>query len=166
MARIGFMPSRTSVEVRDPDGDVGTIPAATEGAAGVMTAQHVRLLEEVATWRRQQAEVVTPAMTIIERPTPDLSRFATREELRALAPQPPDLQEIAAAVRALVVADHVPAPAVLDQGSGEIVDQTAREVLSGVVEAYRALDARLQAVEQIIAHLRTVAAEQTRRAAA
>lgn len=48
MAEIGFMPTRTSVLVRDPDGDAGTIPAATRGSAGVMTAHQARALQEVA----------------------------------------------------------------------------------------------------------------------
>ena len=45
MASIGFLPTASTVEVREPDGDGGTIPAATARAAGVMTARHVRVLE-------------------------------------------------------------------------------------------------------------------------
>jgi hypothetical protein len=46
MALIGFMPTATTVEVREPDGDGGTIPGATPRAAGVMTAQQARMLDE------------------------------------------------------------------------------------------------------------------------
>ena len=50
MASIGIIPTKSTIELREPDGDAGTIPGATAAAAGVMTAQQVRQLEEV--WGR------------------------------------------------------------------------------------------------------------------
>lgn len=63
MGKIGVLPTKTSIELRDPDGDAGTIPAATTSAAGVMSAQHVRMLEEVYSAIRSGGviEIITPS---------------------------------------------------------------------------------------------------------
>ncbi len=63
MAAIGVLPTKTCVELKEPDGDKGTIPGATASAAGVMTAQHVRMLEEVyhAVRSNGVVEIITPA---------------------------------------------------------------------------------------------------------
>ena len=67
MASIGVLPTKTSVELREPDGDKGTIPAATSASAGVMTAAQVKMLETVFQWHQTVAggggviEIITPA---------------------------------------------------------------------------------------------------------
>lgn len=48
---IGVQPSTTSLVLSDGGGQNGTIPAATERAAGCMTAQMVRDLEALKLWR-------------------------------------------------------------------------------------------------------------------
>lgn len=67
MASIGVLPTKTSVELREPDGDKGTIPAATSASAGVMTAAQVKMLETVFQWHQTiqsgggVIEIITPA---------------------------------------------------------------------------------------------------------
>ena len=53
MVQLGVLPTKTTIELREPDGDAGTIPAATEASAGVMTAAHVKMLMEVYLLIRQ-----------------------------------------------------------------------------------------------------------------
>ena len=81
MARIGVIPTKTSLELREPDGDAGTLPAASESSAGVMTARHVQMLEEVY----GAVKAGGGATIIMERSAPvariDTSEFVRRTEL-------------------------------------------------------------------------------------
>jgi len=84
----GALPTRTSVVVTDTRGDQATIPAATETAAGVMTAEQVRQLE--ALWRVHQTQAGPTVIIEPSRPDPNL---VTREQLvKALQAMPaPDV---------------------------------------------------------------------------
>lgn len=163
MARINFIPSQTGVEVREPDGDVGSFPAASPKSAGVMTAQHVRMLDEVFQWFRTHAGDSAPV--VIERHA-DMSQYPTRTEVKALlqampraldmGPQVQALrgelmalhQEMAGAAKGLLAAPPV---------STDVVDQTARAVLDTVLVQFESLDQRLRHVEGVIDALRMVA---------
>lgn len=81
MAEIGFMPTRTSVLVRDPDGDAGTIPPATRGSAGVMTAGMARALQEVA--GKMGVAVEMPATV----EAPDVPSIARPAAVQPTAPE-------------------------------------------------------------------------------
>ena len=64
---MGFIPTKTSVQARGPEGPQGDIPGATRASAGVMTADQVRMLETVFQWHQTVAggggviEIITPA---------------------------------------------------------------------------------------------------------
>lgn len=49
MADIGVQPTKTAVRVTSSNGDHGTIPAATPSAAGCMTAEQAKQLDELYT---------------------------------------------------------------------------------------------------------------------
>lgn len=171
MARIGFIPNKTSMEVREPDGDTGQIPAATETAAGIMTARHVQMLEEVYAAMRSQCG---SAPMIIERPWPDTSQFLTKLEARQLLQQIPRAMDMAPEVMAL----RSQVAELYDQISGTsrqllaapdtsaaTVDATARQVLEGVISGMDGIEQRLRSVEQVITVLRHVADAKAERVA-
>ncbi len=63
---MGCIPTKTSVELRGPEGSIGSIPAASEASAGVMTAEHVKMLQAIYTWHQTEkssgvVEIITPA---------------------------------------------------------------------------------------------------------
>jgi hypothetical protein len=66
---MGFIPTKTSVQARGPEGPQGDIPGATAGSAGVMTADQVRMLETVFQWHQTMqggggvVEIIRPAPT-------------------------------------------------------------------------------------------------------
>lgn len=170
MARIGFIPTKTGMEVREPDGDTGQIPAASASAAGIMTAQHVQMLEEVYASLRSNGG---GGPVIIERPA-DTSQFLTKIEARQLLQQMPRALDVTPEVRALrtQVAD------LYDQISGSsrqllanpetpaaTIDVTARTVLEGVISGMDGIEQRLRAVEQVITVLRHVADAKAEKAA-
>lgn len=171
MARIGFVPNKTSMEVREPDGDTGQIPAATEVAAGIMTARHVQMLEEVYAALRSQGG---GAPMIIERPSADTSQFLTKLEARQLLQQIPRTLDMGPEVRAL----RSQVAELYDQLSGSsrqllaapdapaaTVDATARQVLDGVISGMDGIEQRLRSVEQVISVLRHVADAKAERVA-
>jgi len=82
--RIGFTPTATSVEVREPDGDVGIIPAATSRSAGVMTARHAQALEMIERQLAIPGGIAAPANN--DAPAlPPPRREATSGELHAVS---------------------------------------------------------------------------------
>ena len=172
MARIGILPTSTAVEIREPDGDVGAIPGATARSAGVMTAQHVRMLDEVFTWFRTHAGDGAPV--VIERHA-DMSQYPTRMEVKALVQAMPRALDMGPQVQALrgeLMALHqemagaakglLAAPAT----STDVVDQTARAVLDTVLAQFESLDGRLRHVESVIDTLRMMAEIKGQEAAA
>lgn len=170
MATIGFLPTKTTMQVREPDGDGGTIPAATRSAAGVMTAQHVEWLESL--WRRSETSGAGVPV-IIERPV-DTSQFLTRPEARQLLQQIPRMIDVTPDVRALqnqVVSLHerlseseATRLMLAPPTQGEAVDTRARRVLDGILSGMEQIDLRLQAVEQAIETLRSFATANDRAA--
>lgn len=163
MARIGVLPSKTSVELRQPDGAIDTLPAASSASAGVMTAQHVKMLEEVFTWFQTRAGDSAPV--IIER-SADMSQYPTKLELKAmLQAMPraldmgPDVSRLRGELMALqseiieAAKRALPAPS----ASTDVVDQTARTVMYETITLYESMDQRLRAVESVIDTLRSVA---------
>lgn len=163
MASIGFLPTGKTVEVRDPDGDAGTIPSATARSAGVMTAQHVQMLEEIFTWFLTNAGSGAPV--VIER-SADMSQYLTKLEARQLLtaiPRAMDMTPEIQRLRGEVMALHdqigsqsmalLPSP----ERPGEVVDQTARTVLESVITQFESLDRRLRYIEATFDGLRAVA---------
>lgn len=164
MGRISFIPSKQSVEVREPDGDVGVMPGATAAAAGVMTADYVRRLEEIESRLSQGAGA---APVIIERgAAPDMSQYMTKSEVRALLvamQKPIDMTPEVSALRGEVAALH----AQLQHGAqkmlaapaqaGEVVDERARAILDGALAGFESLDQRLRAVEAVFDRLSVIA---------
>lgn len=117
MAKIGVIPTKTSIELREPDGDAGTLPAATESAAGVMTAQHVRMLSEVWSSYRggsQQIVIETPAAHV------DTSQFLTRSEATQL------LADVQRRIPPPVPLKVIPAPSAMDQQVAALREAVAR----------------------------------------
>ena len=90
MAQLGILPTKTTVELREPDGDAGTIPAATEASAGVMTAGHVKMLREVYQRVQQNGDNIT-ALTL-PGTVPDLTQYVTRSEVQQVLSRLPALQ--------------------------------------------------------------------------
>lgn len=175
MADIGVIPTRTSIQLREPDGDAGTIPAATPSAAGCMTADQAKQLIELWQWHR--AHVGGGNAVIIEQAA-DTSNFVDRLELKAMLQKlpaamdsTPQIQALRAQVDSLSrrLTDEaraaLPAPS---DGQGPAVDQTARNVLDVVLTSYEALELRVRDLETIIARLTAIAetkAEEAARAA-
>jgi hypothetical protein len=175
VASIGFIPTKTSIEVREPDGDAGTIPASTPSNAGCMTAEQAKQLLELWQWHR--THVGTGAPVIIEHAV-DTSDFVNRLELKAMIQQLPralDATPQITALRARIddlsqrlnseARSALPAPA---DGSIKAVDEAARNVLDVVLVQYEALDERVRRLEGIIETLKQVAeakAEEAARAA-
>lgn len=172
MARIGVLPTKTSIELREPDGDVGTIPAASEASAGVMTARHVQMLEQV--YARLQGGDFASAPMVIERPM-DMSQYATKLEVKQLLttamPKVLDMTPQIQALRGELMAlqseasgqarQMLAAPTV----STDAVDQTARVVLDNLLAAYEGLDARVRQIEVVMDTLRTIAEVKAQEAA-
>lgn len=75
MADIGAIPTKTTVRITSTTGDFGTISAATESAAGVMTANHVKSLNQVLAWGMLNG--LAPAEPA------DTSNLARRDEVAA-----------------------------------------------------------------------------------
>jgi hypothetical protein len=155
MARIGVIPTKETVQLREPDGDAGTIPAATESAAGVMTAQQVRMLRDV--YGRMQGDSAAPV--VIERAA-DTSHLVTRDEVQALVqaiPRSLDMTPTLAALRSEIesvrreATDNTQRLLSAPQSSPtEIVDPVARQVMDGVIAGLERLDARLREVERFV----------------
>lgn len=156
MSSIGFIPSKTSVQVREPDGDSGTIPGASRASAGVMTAQQCAMLEEVFQWFQTQSGSGAPV--IIERAA-DTSRFPTREEVRQLMQAAlPRLADATPEVRALrQQVEHLtqnmqqsrglPSP---ETGNSSATDTVAREVIETVIVQMESMDQRLRRIESVL----------------
>lgn len=166
MSSIGFIPTKTAILVREPDGDAGTIPAATEAAAGVMTARHVQMLEEVYQMMHQNSSAV-----VIERPA-DTSQFLTKLEAKALIQQLPKVMETPPEVRALRLQLDELHDKVLSAGrmalgapeaqQGSPVDAVARQILEGVISGMEAIDNRLSRVESVLETITQVAERKAR----
>jgi hypothetical protein len=111
MANLGFIPTKTTVEVREPDGDSGTIPGAVRSSAGVMTAAHVAMLEEVYQWHLAEKAGAGAALSVPQA-APDLSQYVTRHEVQqvlarlpvAPQPSPQGVIDVTPRVRALETA--------------------------------------------------------------
>lgn len=164
MARIGIVPKQTCIEIREPDGDTGEIPGATLKSAGVMTAQHVRMLEEVFRWFQTSGS--TGAPMIIERPGPDMSQYPTKLEVKALLTAMPKMMDMSPQINALrgeLLALQSEAAGQSRQllmappVSTDAVDQTARVVLDQIIAGYEALDHRVRQIEAVMDTLRAVA---------
>lgn len=164
MATIGVIPTKTSIELRDPDGDAGTLPAATESAAGVMTAQHVKMLEEA--WRayRQGGSTVI----VGQRAVPvDTSHFMTRDDVLRLVGEavvdtvphatPQSLahlatrDEVAALARAV---DEIPA---LPNVANEQLLQRLVTMIDAANQRTDALEARFEGLVTTVEHILRVA---------
>lgn len=184
MGKIGFLPTRTSVQVREPDGDVGDIPAATAGAAGVMTAQHVQMLDELMRWYQTAKAAAAPV--VIERSDPnvsfqvqalrqaleamqrdhatplqiDTSQFLTKLEARqllsGLARPVADMTPEVQALRAEIASLRA-LPSIPQGQASEVVDLRVRAVVEQVLDQFDALDRRLSSVESTINALRQIA---------
>lgn len=174
MADLGAIPMKTCVEVTTTDGQNGTIPGATATAAGVMTAEHVKMLDELWKVHRTKASQGSSPVVVHQRaPEIDTSQFATRMELdQALASIPrhaPDLSAPMQALRQRVESlarqvSDMPAqaeapPVVVHQegADGEVVDRRAREILQGVIRGMADVDDRVGDIERKIATLKLVA---------
>lgn len=184
MAAIGFLPTKTSVQVREPDGDCGDIPAASAAAAGVMTARHVQMLEELMRWYQTaqgggapvviersdpnvtfQVQALRQALEAMQRghATPlqiDTSQFLTKLEARQLligAARP--IVDVTPEVQAIKaeIATLKALPAQAAQDTGPAVDQVARNVLEQMLEQYEHLDRRVASLESTINALRQIA---------
>lgn len=142
MAKIGVLPTKTSIELREPDGDAGTLPAATESAAGVMTAQHVKMLSEVwASYRGGSQPIVIEA----EAPPVDTSQFVTRAEAAHL------MSEVQRRIPPPVPLNVVSAPSAVDQQVAalrEAVSKMQREVQSS------------SALDDVMAHIERLTHDQ------
>lgn len=98
MADIGAIPTKTTVRITSTTGDFGTIPAATEASAGVMTAHHVKSLNQVLAWGMLNG--LAPAEPA------DTSNLVRREEvaaaIRVVAEQhAPQIEKLTAEIAAL-----------------------------------------------------------------
>jgi len=164
MARIGVLPTKTSVELREPDGDAGTIPGATPSNAGVMTARQAQMLEDV--WSRLQGGADFSAPVIIERPSADMSQYATKLEVKALLQAIPKAFDMAPQIQAVrgelmalrgEMTGHAAPVALPATSGGDVVDQTARRVLEQVIGQFEVLDGRLRQVEAVADTLRMLA---------
>lgn len=163
MGLIGFIPTKTTIAVREPDGDGGTIPAATEAAAGVMTAEQCKRLNEVWSWHQASS---SDAPVVIER-SADTSQFLTRIEARQLLsqfqrPTPTDANREIAQLRAQVqeISGQVTRDAqslMVASPAVDVEDARARQVLEAVIAQFEALDHRVSRLENIINTLGSVA---------
>lgn len=162
MPDIGVIPTRTSIQLREPDGDAGTIPAATPSSAGCMTADQARQLQELYQWHR------THAGTGIETHA-DTSNYVDRLELRAMLQQLPRALDTTPQITALrsqveslsrMIGDEsralLPPPQSTLQ-STDPVDRTARGILEAVITNFEALEQRVRVVEHVIDTLKAVA---------
>lgn len=141
MAKIGVLPTKTSIELREPDGDAGTLPAATESAAGVMTAQHVKMLAEVwASYRGGAQPIVIEAAA----PPVDTSQFVTRAEAAHL------MSEVQRRIPPPVPLKVVSAPSAVDQQVAALREAVARMQAAPVDEAMAARIERLERDHQAI----------------
>lgn len=139
MAKIGVLPTKTSIELREPDGDAGTLPAATESAAGVMTAQHVKMLAEVwASYRGGAQPIVIEAAA----PPVDTSQFVTRAEAAHL------MSEVQRRIPPPVPLKVVSAPSAVDQQVAALREAVARMQAAPVDEAMAARIERLERDQQ------------------
>lgn len=139
MAKIGVLPTKTSIELREPDGDAGTLPAATESAAGVMTAQHVKMLAEVwASYRGGAQPIVIEAAA----PPVDTSQFVTRAEAAHL------MSEVQRRIPPPVPLKVVSAPSAVDQQVAALREAVARMQAAPVDEAMAARIERMERDQQ------------------
>lgn len=141
MAKIGVIPTKTSIELRESDGDAGTLPAATESAAGVMTAQHVRMLSEVWSSYRggsQQIVIETPAALV------DTSQFVTRSEATQL------LAEVQRRIPPPLPLKVIPAPSAMDQQVAALREAVARMQQDSLANDAMARVERLERDQQAI----------------
>ena len=151
----GVLPSKNSLRLSLPNGDHGTVQAATPSAAGCMTADHVQRLE--ALWQAHQTQT---GAIVIERPAAsvDVSQMVTREQLKGILgaiPRTIDARAVVqplaaeiADIRAQMLALPAPTP---DAGP-------VSGVVAQVIEQVSIMDERLRAVEQVIDAIRQVAA--------
>lgn len=159
MARIGFVPSRTSIEVREPDGDTGVLPGATEASAGVMTAEQVRRLNEMYALMKTMSG---GAPVIIER-SADTTDFPTREEVRALVmsamPRGSDMGPTVVALRGEVVAlrQRLDEARMLPPPGPPPVDTSTRTILDRMIDEFERLDSRLRRVERVTGTIEAMA---------
>lgn len=95
MATIGVMPTATTVQLRDPDGDTGTVPAATPRAAGCMTASHVQRIEAL---EKAVFPASASATNVVSLRAPAAASLAPAAPAPVAAPDPrvDDLQEAVA----------------------------------------------------------------------
>lgn len=77
---LGFLPTKTGVELRGPNGGA-TLPAATAMQAGVMTAEHVKMLERLHTWHRTAATALPGQTVVLEREPEPIDLTPLREEM-------------------------------------------------------------------------------------
>lgn len=140
MATIGILPTKNSIELREPDGDVGTIPAATARSAGCMTADHVQRLDEV--WAR-----------------------ATMSAMPMNLPVPSRNVDVSPAVSALklqveTLMDQIGRQArdsLQSQGGGEMIDAQARDVCQVIITQMEAMDQRVRQLETVIERMSVMA---------
>lgn len=161
---LGAQPTQTSVVVSDASGQAATIEAATEKAAGVMTAVMYRQLQDLLRWR-----VGVDSGTDVDGPVDIITRGELNVALQALrAPQQAltvgnqfDQKRLLARVDALEAAHNqalslpapMPAAPVYDVGSvsREEIDQLKAD-MSSVSNRLAALE---QGLNAMIDHLPT-----------
>ena len=163
---IGAQPTQTSVVISDGSGQTGTIPAADEKAAGVMTPVMYRQLNDLLRWR-----VGIDSGTDVGGPVDIITRGELNTALQALR-QAPQQQALtvgnqfdqrrllarvdaleAAHTQALSLPAPMPAAPVYDAGSvsREEIDQLKAD-MSSVSNRLAALE---QGLNAIIDHLPT-----------
>lgn len=79
---MGCLPTKTSVELRGGAGEAATLPAATAVSAGVMTAEHVKMLEKLFALHRTGGNGAAAGQTVvIEREAEPVDLTPLREEM-------------------------------------------------------------------------------------
>lgn len=151
---IGAQPTTTSVVISDGSGQTGTIPAANEKAAGVMTAVMYQQLNDLLRWR-----VGVDTGSDVDGPVDIITRGELNQALQALRQLPSpqaaignqfDQRRIAARLDALEAAHTqaltLPAP----QPAGPVFDTGAvtREEVDQIKADIASMTARVAQLEQ------------------
>jgi hypothetical protein len=87
MTDIGVQPTATSVKVTSSNGSPGVVSAATNKSAGIMTADHVKILQKLVT-----------DVALVDRPEQDTGEAMDREIVAALLERVSNLEKGVAAL--------------------------------------------------------------------
>lgn len=151
---IGALPTKTSVEISDGQGNKATVPAATPRSAGAMTAAQAEMLATL--WQHHQTQ--GGGTVVIETaPALDTSQFVRRDQmdqmvqaLRSVKVQPPDLSPLRAQIEHLERQfKALPAP----QPDGSVQAPDLTPIMQDVISGMAAFDERLNRAEtELSAH--------------